>query len=131
MTHKYGETVLPAEPHRAVVDFTQQDILLALGVTPVATTEWHGEQPFAVCPRATSTLGDAEPEVIKAPDQLPLEQIAALTPDLIHRHERRLTKDFYASLTKIAPTIANSGKYSRNLMVVTETANRPVRYWRA
>ena len=60
-----------------------------------------------------------------------MEQIAALTPDLIIGRNAGLTKDVYASLTKIAPTIANSGKYSRDLMVVTETANRPVRYWRA
>ena len=94
-----------------VVGFTEQDILLALGVTPVATTEWYGEQPYAVWPWATAELGDAKPEVIKAPDKLPLEQIAALTPDLIIGTNAGLTKEVYASLTKIAPTIANSGKY--------------------
>ena len=49
--------------------------------------------------------------MIKAPDKLPLEQIAALTPDLIIGTNAGLTEDVYASLTKIAPTIANSGKY--------------------
>ena len=113
VTHKYGKTVVPAEPERVVVvGFTEQDILLALGVTPVATTEWYGEQPYAVWPWATSKLGDAKPEVIKAPDQLPLEQIAALTPDLIIGTNAGLTKEVYASLTKIAPTIANSGTYA-------------------
>jgi iron complex transport system substrate-binding protein len=110
--HKYGETIVPAEPQRVVVvGFTEQDILLALGVAPVATTEWYGEQPYAVWPWATPALGDATPEVIKAPDKLPLEQIAALTPDLIIGTNAGLTADVYASLTKIAPTIANSGKY--------------------
>ncbi|HEY5784351.1 MAG TPA: ABC transporter substrate-binding protein, partial [Microlunatus sp.] len=113
VTHKYGETVVPAEPKRVVVvGFTEQDILLALGVAPVATTEWYGDQPYAVWPWATRELGDAEPVVIKAPDKLPLEQIAALTPDLIIGTNAGLTKDVYASLTKIAPTIANSGKYA-------------------
>jgi iron complex transport system substrate-binding protein len=112
VTHKYGDTVVPAEPKRVVVvGFTEQDILLALGVAPVATTEWYGEQPYAVWPWATPALGDATPEVIKAPDKLPLEQIAALTPDLIIGTNAGLTADVYASLTKIAPTIANSGKY--------------------
>ena len=43
--------------------------------------------------------------------QAPLEQIAALTPDLIIGTNAGLDRDVYASLTKIAPTIANSGKY--------------------
>jgi iron complex transport system substrate-binding protein len=113
VTHKYGDTVVPAEPKRVVVvGFTEQDILLALGVAPVATTEWYGDQPYAVWPWATAELGDAKPEVIKAPDKLPLEQIAALTPDLIIGTNAGLTKEVYASLTKIAPTIANSGTYA-------------------
>jgi iron complex transport system substrate-binding protein len=113
VTHKYGQTVVPAEPKRVVVvGFTEQDILLALGVAPVATTEWYGEQPYAVWPWATPRLGDAKPEVIKAPDKLPLEQIAALTPDLIIGTNAGLTKEVYDSLTKIAPTVANSGKYA-------------------
>jgi iron complex transport system substrate-binding protein len=113
VTHKYGETIVPAEPKRVVVvGFTEQDILLALGVPPVATTEWYGEQPYAVWPWATAKLGDAKPEVIKAPDKLPLEQIAALTPDLIIGTNAGLTREVYDSLTNIAPTIANSGKYA-------------------
>ncbi len=113
VTHKYGDTVVPAAPTRVVVvGYTEQDILLALGVAPIATREWYGDQPYAVWPWATSELGDAKPEVIEAPDKLPLEQIAALTPDLIIGTNAGLTKDDYASLSKIAPTIANSGKYA-------------------
>lgn len=112
VTHKYGDTVVPAAPQRVVVvGFTEQDILLALGITPVATTEWYGNQPYAVWPWATSKLGDAKPEVIKAPDKLPLEKIAALTPDLIIGTNAGLSKEVYDSLSKIAPTIANSGKF--------------------
>lgn len=112
VTHKYGETTVPAEPIRVVVvGYTEQDILLALGVAPVATTEWYGNQPYAVWPWATPKLGEAKPEVIDASDKLPLEQIAALTPDLIIGTNAGLTQDVYDSLTKIAPTIANSGKY--------------------
>lgn len=112
VTHKYGDTVVPAAPQRVVVvGFTEQDILLALGVTPVATTEWYGDQPYAVWPWATPKLGEEKPEVIQAPDKLPLEKIAALTPDLIIGTNAGLTKDVYESLSKIAPTIANSGKY--------------------
>ena len=112
VTHKYGDTVVPTAPERiVVVGFTEQDILLALGITPVATTEWYGDQPYAVWPWATSKLGEAKPEVIRAPDKLPLEKIAALGPDLIIGTNAGLSKEVYDSLSKIAPTIANSGKY--------------------
>ena len=29
---------------------TEQDIVLALGQVPIATTEWYGDQPSAVWP---------------------------------------------------------------------------------
>src|SRR5687768_7469820 len=58
--HQFGETTIDAEPQRVVVvGLTEQDILLELGVTPVATTEWYGEQPYAVWPWAADLLGDA------------------------------------------------------------------------
>ena len=113
VTHKYGDTVVPAAPQRVVVvGYTEQDILLALGITPVATTEWYGKQPYAVWPWAQSKLGDAKPEVLSTDDGLQLERIAALTPDLIIGTNAGLKKAQYESLTKIAPTIANSGKYA-------------------
>ena len=50
----------------------------------------------------------------QGPRPAPLEEIAALTPDLIIGTNAGLTKDVYASLTKIAPTIANSGEYDND-----------------
>ena len=48
VTHKYGQTAVEEEPVRVVsVGVTEQDILLQLGVVPVAVTEWYGEKPFA------------------------------------------------------------------------------------
>lgn len=112
VTHKYGETVVPAEPTRVVVvGLTEQDTLLALGIKPVATTEWYGEQPYAVWPWATEALGDAKPEVLNNADGFQLEKIAALTPDLIIGTNAGMKKEDYEALSKIAPTIANSGKY--------------------
>src|SRR5215203_3716199 len=44
--HALGVTEVPAEPERVVtVGVTEQDVVLALGVTPVGVTEWYGEQP--------------------------------------------------------------------------------------
>jgi len=67
IAHSFGETTIPAEPQRVVtVGQTDQDAVLALGVAPVATTEWYGEQPGALFPWAREKLGDrALPTVLQ------------------------------------------------------------------
>lgn len=113
--HQFGETLVAADPQRiVVVGLTEQDVLLELGVVPVATTEWYGEQPFAVWPWARDLLGDAEPEVLDQTDGLQLERIAGLRPDLIIGTNAGLDEQSYADLTAIAPTVtsvAGSEKY--------------------
>jgi len=113
--HQFGETTIDAEPQRiVVVGLTEQDILLELGVTPVATTEWYGEQPYAVWPWATDLLGDAEPEVLTTTDGLEYEKIASLRPDLIVGTNAGLDEDTYEKLSEIAPTVTSvegSGAY--------------------
>ncbi len=106
--HKFGTTTVPEEPTRVVsVGLTEQDTLLQLGVTPIATTEWYGEQPHAVWPWATDLLGDAEPEVLSQSDGIEFEKVAALEPDLIVGVNAGLTKKDYDLLSAIAPTIAS------------------------
>ncbi len=106
--HKFGETTIPAEPQRVVVvGVTEQDILLELGVTPIATTEWYGEQPYAVWPWATELLGDAKPEVLSTTDGIQYEKIASLKPDLIVGTNAGLTQEDYDRLSTIAPTISS------------------------
>jgi iron complex transport system substrate-binding protein len=49
--HRFGSTTVPTAAERiAVVGLTEQDAVLALGQVPIATTEWYGDQPSAVCP---------------------------------------------------------------------------------
>ncbi len=104
--HKFGETTVPEEPVRVVsVGVTEQDILLQLGVVPVALTEWYGEKPFATWPWAEELLADAEPEVLSTSDGFELERIAALDPDLIIGTNAGLTPKDYDLLSQIAPTI--------------------------
>ncbi|MFD6139502.1 ABC transporter substrate-binding protein [Promicromonospora sp. NPDC060271] len=106
--HQFGETTIEAEPQRVVVvGLTEQDILLELGVTPVATTEWYGEQPYAVWPWAVDLLGDAEPEVLTTTDGFEYEKIASLRPDLIVGTNAGLEQDTYDKLSEIAPTVAS------------------------
>src|SRR5689334_10976994 len=98
--HKYGTTEITAEPRRIVTaGLVEQDALLALGITPVATTEWFGEQPGAIWPWAQPKLTGETPEVLKDADGIQFEKIAALKPDLILAIYSGLTPEDYATLS--------------------------------
>ncbi|MDA0174601.1 ABC transporter substrate-binding protein [Solirubrobacter taibaiensis] len=104
--HEFGTTTVEKKPERiVVVGLTEQDIVLQLGYKPVATTEWYGEQPYAVWPWAQEALGDAKPEVLSQADGLDLEKIATLRPDLIIGVNAGLEQKTYDQLSKIAPTV--------------------------
>jgi iron complex transport system substrate-binding protein len=90
--------------------YTDQDDLLAVGVVPVAVTNWFGDQPFGVWPWAQSKLGAAQPVVLDLSNGMQIDQIAALKPDLIVATNAGLDGDTYAKLTAIAPTIPQSGE---------------------
>jgi len=107
--HKFGTTTVEREPERiAVVGLTEQDTVLALGSTPIATTEWYGEQPYAVWPWARTALGDAKPTVLSAADGFDFEKIATLRPDLIIGTNSGMKERDYEKLSRIAPTIASA-----------------------
>lgn len=108
--HLFGDTNIPGPPQRVVsAGFTEQDDLLAVGVVPIATTEWFGGEPYAVWPWAQPKLGGAQPAVLSLSDGIQVDAIAALKPDLIVATNAGLDADTYAKLSEIAPTIAQSG----------------------
>ena len=109
--HVFGETTVPAPPRRVVsAGFTEQDDLLALGVVPIAVTEWWGGEPFAVWPWAQPKLGSAQPVVLSLNDGMQVDQIAGLKPDLIVATNAGIDQDTYHKLSAIAPTIPQSGQ---------------------
>ena len=113
--HAYGVTTVKAEPSRiVVVGFTEQDTLLALGVVPIATTQWVGDEPYAVFPWAKDKLGEAKPTVLESAEGLAMDQIRQLKPDLIIGTNAGLTQQDYTELSTIAPTIPNSGVYGND-----------------
>jgi iron complex transport system substrate-binding protein len=111
--HVFGETKIPSPPKRAVsAGLTEQDDLLAVGVVPIAVTDWFGGEPFGVWPWAQPRLGGAQPVVLSLADGIQVDQIAGLKPDLIVATNAGLDQDTYTKLTAIAPTIAQSGQYA-------------------
>lgn len=109
VTHKYGSTEIPQEPRRVVAaGFRDQEYMLALGVIPVGIRDWYGpEHPYDKWPWVGPALGGKPvPEIHSGFDELNLEKIAALRPDLITTVYSDVTKDVYDQLSKIAPTVA-------------------------
>ena len=101
VTHALGKTKLDKKPTRVVVlDSGELDDVLALGVTPVGMAKTAGQSgvPSYLADRVKGipAVGDI--------NNLNLEQIAALTPDLIVGSKLR-AKDLYPQLSKIAPTV--------------------------
>lgn len=110
--HKYGSTTIEKFPERIVlVGLTEQDAMLALGVVPVATSEWYGGHPGAIFPWATDKLGSAPVPVVLNSVEINFEQIVGLKPDLIVGLYAGLTQDVYDTLSKIAPTVAQPKEY--------------------
>jgi iron complex transport system substrate-binding protein len=108
--HQFGETTIPAPPKRVVsAGYTCQDDLLAVGIVPIAVTNWFGDQPFGVWPWAQPKLGDAKPVVLNLDNGIQVVQIARLKPDLIVATDAGVDADTYQKLSAIAPTVPQSG----------------------
>jgi iron complex transport system substrate-binding protein len=111
--HAFGETTIPEPPKRVVsAGCTGQDDLLALGVVPIAVTNWFGDQPFGVWPWARTKLGNAKPVVLDLDNGIQLQQIGGLKPDLIVATDAGVDEDTYQKLAAIAPTLPQSDGYA-------------------
>ena len=109
--HKYGTTEVEQAPERVVtVGYTDQDITLAFGVVPVGVGDFLGGYEWRTRPWAQDALGGAEPEVVSG-QQINFEAVAAQRPDLIFAINAGLKKGDYERLSKIAPTVAQSGDF--------------------
>ena len=113
--HKFGTTTIDQAPERVVtVGLTDQDAVLALGVTPVGTNEWFEGHDGAIMPWAEDALaanGGETPKVIGNVEGYNFEQIAALRPDLILGIYAGMTESEYSTLSEIAPTVAQPDDY--------------------
>lgn len=111
ITHKFGETTISEKPVRVLsLGYTDHDSIIALGVTPIAVRYWYGDEAEQIRPWARALIGDAEPEVLNFPE-LNFEAIAALQPDVIVALYSGINSEEYATLSQIAPTVAQPDAY--------------------
>jgi iron complex transport system substrate-binding protein len=109
ITHKFGETTVPANPERVVtVGWSDQDFVLALGVVPVGTRSWfenYNDFPWV----KEATDGKGVP-VIEG-DTINFEAIAKAEPDVIFAIYETIDEKTYDQLSQIAPTVIQSDEY--------------------
>ncbi len=112
--HFQGETTLEAEPQRVVVISTgQADVMLSLGIVPVASTSGDGAD--MIPPYLAEAFSDHGTELeamtyVGSRVEPDIEAIANTNPDLIVMNNAG--KDagaLYAALNAIAPTVATQG----------------------
>lgn len=110
--HKFGSTTITQAPERVVaIGYTEQDLLLALGVQPVAVRYWYGEED-AILPWAEGLVTGEAPVVLNMTyGNLDYEAILALQPDFISAVTSGITQEEYELLSQIAPTLPQSGEY--------------------
>jgi iron complex transport system substrate-binding protein len=105
--HKYGTTEIEEEPLRVVtLGLSDQDTVLALGITPVGAVDWFKEEPYGKWPWTDELWGDSRPEIVGERDVYREEKILDLEPDLIIAQYSGMKKEQYDTLSEIAPVIA-------------------------
>lgn len=109
--HALGETTIEAEPTRvATIGWSDQDHALALGVVPVGATEltWggNGNGSSDWFDAALDELDAEQPTRYADTDGTPIDEIAALEPDLILATQSGIDEKEYKKLSRIAPVVA-------------------------
>ncbi|WP_197679878.1 iron-siderophore ABC transporter substrate-binding protein [Microlunatus soli] len=112
--HAFGSTTIEKKPERVVTwGFGSTDAALALGVVPVAMPEQtYGVDKSGVLPwvkQKLTRMGAKTPTLLSNPsgsNEVPMEEIAKAAPDVILANYSGITAKQYATLSKIAPTVA-------------------------
>ncbi|MGE4426638.1 MAG: iron-siderophore ABC transporter substrate-binding protein [Solirubrobacteraceae bacterium] len=109
LEHKFGRTTIEKRPERVVTaGYSEQDAVLALGVKPVGVREFLGGYDWRARPWAQAALGGERPKAIGG-EEINFEAVAAQRPDLIIAMNSGISKGDFERLSKIAPTVAQSG----------------------
>jgi iron complex transport system substrate-binding protein len=110
ISHKFGETTVPANPTRVVtVGWTDQDFVLPFGVVPVASRSFFEEYDNYPWVKAAT---DGTPIPTWGADEIDFEAIAAEKPDVIFAIYETIDQETYDRLSQIAPTVIQSADYA-------------------
>jgi len=107
--NQLGTARIEGTPERVVaLDFPSADAAIALGVAPIAMAKIDyaegGVQPWT----EEALAGKPAPELLPTTAGVPLEQVAALKPDLILATNTYELAKAYGKLARIAPVVANA-----------------------
>ncbi|WP_341267463.1 iron-siderophore ABC transporter substrate-binding protein [Gordonia malaquae] len=109
VAHKYGQTVVPADPKRVVtVGWSDQDYVLSLGIVPVATRAWFDN--YSTFPWVQKATGGQKLDELSG-DGIDFESIAKAKPDVIFAIYESIDQKTYDRLSQIAPTVIQSADY--------------------
>lgn len=111
--HKFGTTRIEKVPERVLaLGYQEHDAIFALGVAPVAVRYWFGSETDVIFPWAKDEAAGARPEILKMTyGELNYERITALRPDVILGVYSGITEKEYETLSRIAPTVAQTSAY--------------------
>ncbi|HJG45305.1 ABC transporter substrate-binding protein [Corynebacterium variabile] len=101
INHVYGEDNYPTNPETVVAIGTAVDNLLALGITPDAIVERPDDKDAAW---KNDQLEDVE-RIPLSDQNVPLEEIAALEPDLVVGDLYRIPEESYDALKDVSPVL--------------------------
>ena len=111
--HAFGETTIDSDPQRvATVGWSDADVVVSLGEVPVGATAitWGGNATGSTdwFDTAVADLGASTDDITRYDDSdgIPVDEIAALEPDLILGTNSGMTQEDYDTLSKIAPVVA-------------------------
>ena len=106
ISHVYGEDAYPTNPEAVVAIGTAVDNLLALGITPDAIVERPDDKDAAW---KNDQLEDVE-RIPLSDQNVPLEEIAALEPDLVVGDLYRIPEEAYDALKGVSPVLPGIGQ---------------------
>lgn len=133
--HAHGETLIPAAPQRVVTwGWSSTEAAIALGTVPVGFPTFRSEGlDMDVVPwvqEAIEAAGAPQPVTLDNGASPPIEQIAALKPDLILAVYSGITEDEYKVLSQIAPVVAYpttpwTASWQETITIVGEALGKP------
>lgn len=133
--HAHGETIIAAAPQRVVTwGWSSTEAAIALGTVPVGFPTFRSEGlDMDVVPwvqEAIEAAGAPQPVTLDNGASPPIEQIAALKPDLILAVYSGITEDEYKVLSQIAPVVAYpttpwTASWQETITIVGEALGKP------